>query len=401
MHMKRVAVVSLLVSFLCTAAEAREGFGFTKRSATMNLRRPPAIAINASRVKVTATSERTRAADDAQVLRKYVEDALVAGDPRLTLSGSPDVTVAIDLDRLDYDVRSESKVEYESEKTKDKDGKTKYVSVPKTKYYKTVDAEIAGTFKITDARGRSLDAGDIDRKFNEQYEYSVPDQAKITDDLLHGAARKIAARIVPTYDKVTVLVPKGSFEAYAPLAESNSWEGYLRAVQAIPPNHDPAAEAYRQYALGVANEGLAHATSDKRKALELLRAAAENYRTATQSNPGEKLFSERYNSLLNQAEAPLVRVEDSIASYERWVNATPATALASSAPASKTKPAKTMRNETVIEMTRAGLGDDVIIGAIDAASSTSFDTSPDALIELSKSGVSSGVIRRMQQRKAR
>jgi hypothetical protein len=264
--MKRYAVVSLLAVFFCAASEAREGFGFTKRSATMNLRRPPAIAVNASRVKVTATSERARVADDAQVLRKYVEEALVAGDPRLTLSGTPDVTVAIDLDRLEYDVHSESKVEYESEKTKDKDGKTKYVQVPKTKYYKNVDAEIAGTFRINDARARSLDAGDIDRKFHEQYEYTVPTKEKITDDLLHGAARKIAARIVPTYDKVTVLVPKGSFEAYAPLAESNSWEGYLRAVQAIPPNHNPEAEAYRQYALGVGTKAsrMRRATSARR-----------------------------------------------------------------------------------------------------------------------------------------
>jgi hypothetical protein len=118
------------------------------------------------------------------------------------------------------------------------------------------------------------------------------------------------------------------------------------------------------------------------------------------------LFSERYNSLLNQAEAPLVRVEESIAAYDAWVNATPAasspssTATAAKSSAAKSS-SKTMRNETVIEMARAGLGDDVIIGAIDAAASASFDTSPDALIGLSKSGVSSAVIRRMQQRKAR
>jgi hypothetical protein len=393
----RKATVASLIVLLCTAAEAREGFGFTKRSADMIVRKPPAIVISGTRVLVTATGERTRIADDAQVLRKYVEELIAAGDTRLSISSSPDVTLAIDLDRLDYESRSESKVENESQKTKDKDGKTKYVDVPVTKYYKTVDAAIAGTFKIDGARGRSLDSGDFDDKFNKEYESSAPERRTIIDDLLHGAARTIASRIVPTTQRVPVLLPKGSFESYAPLAESNSWDAYLRAVEAVPPNRDAASEAFRQYALGVAREGLAHATPDKAKALELLRAAAENYRTAIQSNPGEKLFSQRYNSLLNSSEAPLARAESSVAAYEAWVKAVPAGAHSDSA-RSSSKSSKVMRNDTVFEMSQAGLADDVIIAAIDTASSTSFDTSPDALIALSKGGVGSAVIRRMQRK---
>lgn len=397
--MKRTSVVSLLVVLCCAvAAEAREGFGFTKRSADMNVRRPPAIAVAGTHVRVTATSERARVADDAEVLRKQVEDLLLAGDPRFTTSGSPDVTVAIDVDRLDVDVRHDSKVDYESKKTKDKDGKTKYESVPTTKRYTVTDGDLAGTFKITDARGRQLDAGDFDDKFHSEDEYGAPTQEKVADRMLRKAARKIAARIAPVTDKVPVLLPKGSFEAYAPLAESNSWDAYVRAVEAVPQNRDPRSEAYRQYALGVGKEGLAHSTADKRRALELLREAATHYQTAIQSNPDEKLFSERYNSLLNQSEAPLVRVQASVDQYERWASAAPAAAAAASVKTSSSSSKKTMRNDTVVEMTRAGLSDDVIIGAIDSASSTSFDTSPDALIALSKDGVSSAVIRRMQRK---
>ena len=40
-----------------------------------------------------------------------------------------------------------------------------------------------------------------------------------------------------------------------------------------------------------------------------------------------------------------------------------------------------------------------IIMAIDAAESTEFDTSPEALIALSKAGVSKNVIARMQKRR--
>jgi hypothetical protein len=400
---RRIAVVLAFSFLVVSSALAREGFGFTKRSADMVVRNPPAVATSGTRFEVTARSERNRNEADARELRRYIEDAVIAGNAQMTPSTSADVVIAVDVDRLAYDQRSESKVENESKKTKDKDGKTQYVDVPKTKYYTVVDAELAGTFHINDGRGRSLDAGDIDKKFREEYEYSAPKREKITEDLLRGAARKIASRIVPVTEKVTVLIPKGSFEAYASLAESNSWDAYLRAVEAVPQNRDAAAEAYRQYALGVAKEGLAHSTPDKTKALELLRSAAAHYRTAVVSNPGEKLFSERYTSLLNAAQAPIARVETSIAAYDAWVNAAPATpaASASSSASSKSRPksrSKTMSNETVEEMSRAGLTDDVIIAAIDAAASTSFDTSPDALIALSKNGVSSVVLRRMQHK---
>lgn len=396
--MRKTTVVSLVVLLLCAVAEAREGFGFTKRSADMIVRKPPAIVISGTRVMVSASGERVRIADDAQVLRKYVEELITAGDGRLTISTIPDVTVAIDLDRLDYESRFASKVEYQSKKTKDKDGKTTYVNVPVTKYYTTVDAAIAGTFKINDGRGRSLDAGDFDDRFNKEYGTATAERRTVIDNLLHGAARRIASRIVPITERVPVLVPKGSFESYAPLAEQNSWDSYLRAVEAVPPNRDASSEAFRQYALGVAKEGLAHAAPDKAKALELLREAATHYRTAIQSNPGEKLFSERYNSLLNSAEAPLARAESSMAAYERWVKATPATATSPSGKSSTKAASKGMRNDTVIEMSQAGLADDVIIGAIDTAASTSFDTSPEGLIALSKGGVGSAVIRRIQRK---
>src|SRR5205814_271329 len=144
-------------------------------------------------------------------------------------------------------------------------------------------------------------------------------------------AKKIAARIVPTQSKVTVLVPKGSFENFIPLAESNAWDRYLAAVEAVPPKRDAESEAYRQYALAVAKEGLAYATTtDLVRARELLHQAADHYRNAVQSNPSEKLFSEEHNSIFSSAGAPLPRVEANLKSYEAWV---PASAAPPPAPA--------------------------------------------------------------------
>jgi hypothetical protein len=397
----RPITAALVLAFpLALPALAGEGFGFTKKAADMIVRRPPAINLAASRAQVTATSERTRISDDAQVLRKYVEDALAAGG--LSLDGTPEVTVAIDLDRLETEVNTESRVEYEQEKVKDKDGKSHYVKRPKTKYYTTAKSTLAGTFKILGPRGSVFDSGDVDDSYDHTSEYWTPDEKKIEDDLLRNASRKIAARIVPTAYRVTVLLPKGSFEGAIPLAESNSWDRYLSAVEAVRPNSDPRAEAFREYAMGVGKEGLAHSTEDRSRALTLLSEAAEHYRNAAKNNPGEALFSERYTSLFNSAEAPVARAEASIALYDTWVRSAPvkepAVVARSSKKAAGTKKSKVLRNSSIIEMKKAGLADENIILAVESATETSFDISADGLIALSKAGVSNNVIKAMQNR---
>jgi hypothetical protein len=60
-----------------------------------------------------------------------------------------------------------------------------------------------------------------------------------------------------------------------------------------------------------------------------------------------------------------------------------------------------MGNQTVIDLARAGLSDENIILAIDGAERTAFDVSPNALITLSKSGVSKAVIAHMQKKARR
>jgi hypothetical protein len=57
-----------------------------------------------------------------------------------------------------------------------------------------------------------------------------------------------------------------------------------------------------------------------------------------------------------------------------------------------------MRNHEVLEMVRAGLADDNVVMAIESASHAEFDPSADALIALSKAGISNTVIRAMQNR---
>ena len=59
---------------------------------------------------------------------------------------------------------------------------------------------------------------------------------------------------------------------------------------------------------------------------------------------------------------------------------------------------KSIRNQHIIDMAKAGLSDENIMLAIDSADQTEFDTTPEGLIALSKAGVSKNVIAHMQKR---
>jgi hypothetical protein len=275
----RIAATALLLLACSTVASAREGFGFTKKAAEMNVTYPPAINVAGTNVSVKVESDRSRVGSNTDLMQDSIVDLIERGGTALRVGSPADVIVNVDLDRLDVDHRNNSKTEYRSEKRCcDSKGKDYYRSVPYTVYYTTVDAHLDGRWKITNAHGKLLDDGVIDEKFTHDYEDNAPGTSDTEATLVKWASRKVAARIVPTQSRVTVLVPKGSFENFIPLAESNSWDRYLEAVQNVPPMRDPASEAYRQYALAVAKEGLAYATKDVQRVRQLLHESIDHYR---------------------------------------------------------------------------------------------------------------------------
>lgn len=150
-------------------------------------------------------------------------------------------------------------------------------------------------------------------------------------------------------------------------------------------------------ALGVAKEGLAYTTDDPRRAASLLREAVDHYQRAIQNNPGEKIFSEEYNSILSsRIGAPLARANASLAAYEGWT-AGKHTGGSMTSVASKSN-SGAMNNQTLLSMAKAGLTEENLILAIDDADEVAFDTSPNALIALANGGVSKNVIAHMQKR---
>ncbi|MGZ7081331.1 MAG: hypothetical protein ACXVJT_18095, partial [Thermoanaerobaculia bacterium] len=411
---RRIAVLSFVSMAMCVfAAEAREGFGFSKRAVTMTRTIPPSLNVTATHVNVTARAERSSNSDDAQSLRKYTEDMLTSGS-RFAVGNGGGVGVNLSLNRLDSHETWETKTDYESrpytrrvynENKKRYEDKTEYRSVPVEKQVKVVSGAISGTYTITDRRGDVIDSGALDSSFNRKYPEGKdsPTPQAVEDDLLKRAAANVASRLVPTTDRVSVLMPKGSFEDFIPIAEGGAWDRYLSAVESVPEKRDRGSEAYRQYALAVAKEGVAYMTTDPQRATDLLRESVQHYNNAISYNPNEPLFHDRYESLLSPSIDPaVVRATASLTRYEAW--RTMPVAVARSGPAhSMDRQAgsspRVMRNETVIEMSAAGLSDENIILAIKAAKTAEFDLSPHALISLAKNGVSKNVIAQMQKKK--
>jgi len=408
---RRLVFLSFICVALCPfAAEAREGFGFTKKAVDMTRTIPPSLNVSGSRVKVTASAERSGNSDDAQSLRKYTEDMLVSGS-RFASAATPDVSVTLSMSRLDSSETWETKTEYESRPftrqvyNNDKkryETKTDYRSVPVTKQIKVVNGAISGNYTIADRKGSTIDSGAIDSRFKRRYPEGTGSitPREVEDDLLKRAATSVAAKLVPTTDRVKVLLPKGSFEDFMPIAESGAWDRYLSSVESVPEKRDRGSEAYRQYALAVAKEAVAYTTADQMRATDLLRESVQHYQNAIAYNPGETLFNERYESVWSsRIEASMPRAKESLARYEAWRTAPLAVARSSPAPRSRgASGSKVMRNDTVLEMATAGLSDENIILAIDAAKARHFDLSPDALIALARGGVSKNVIAYMQKK---
>jgi hypothetical protein len=407
---RQLAVLLLLSAVTVTPAVAREGFGFSKKAVEMTRTIPPALTLGSRHVKVTVKSERASRAEDAQTLQRYVEDAILSGGGTLATGAKGDVNVTVSVDRLDSHEAWETRTDYEYQQTGTKqewnskknryEEKPVYGNVPVEKNVKNVTGSLTGAYDIGD-RGGVIDSGSLSLSYGKKFDdgKDAPPPTQVEDDLLHRAARTVAARLVPVKDRVNVIMPKGSFENFIPIAESGAWDRYLAAVQAVPEMRDRRAEAYRQYALALGTEGTAYMTDDPQRALAMIREAVTHYQNAISWNPDETIFAQAYSSLLSKgAGAPLARANESLAAYERWAThgGGAPTRVASSAPQKQT-----LRNQTIVDMVHAGLSDENVILAIDSADHTEFDTSPQALIDLAHAGVSRNVIARMQKKTRR
>src|SRR6185503_3707198 len=201
---------------------AREGFGFAKKAVSLARTIPPSTNAGARRVKVTVTSDRSDARDDAQTMSRYISEAILAGAGSLADSGKPEVTIDVSLDRVDshesYDTETEYVRQQTGTKRKWNEKKQKYEDepiysqVPVQKSYKVLTASVTGAYDIG-TKSSDVATGTIDQAFREKYGDGESSRAPsdVEDELMRNAARAIVAHLVPTNDRVSVLLPRSTF----------------------------------------------------------------------------------------------------------------------------------------------------------------------------------------------
>jgi hypothetical protein len=159
----------------------------------------------------------------------------------------------------------------------------------------------------------------------------------------------------------------------------------------MQPFSDAKAEGYRQYDIGVANEGQAYDATVNKAAMKYLEEASIAYGKALDANPGEQAFLDSQGRI----KAALEHYED-IGKTTPLEGAGPLTTSLGEKPATPAEDA--MTNNDVIDMVTAHLDEKNILDTIQNAPTVNFDLGPKGQIALSKAGVNGNVIMAMKNR---
>jgi hypothetical protein len=325
---------ALLVAFavsvvLIPAAQAREGFGLSKKAVNLAPKVAPEILLTSERISVRVEDD-GGFASESRKLRDLLEETMTSYDARFFVPGSTsEILVHLDVRDVTVDESWRQKREYETRQvgTKveyDSKGKKKekpvYGSVPIDVNYKDIRGTMAVRYRVV-AGESELHSGEASTRWEKSYKKGdgAPMSSEVEKTMIDRVAAQISTRLVGAREPVSVLVPRGSFDRLIDIAEQGRWQEYLTQVEAVGPFKKPAAEAYRQYALGVAREALAYESADEQQSLELLQAAADHYRQAVAMNGGEKLFAQAYSNIWTGGEAssPIERVSSGVTNYRK------------------------------------------------------------------------------------
>lgn len=405
--------------------QAGEGFGFAKQVVELGRVLPPEISLPGNRIHVKTIGEGKGDESEKQLLA-MIESSTLTNAPTLVLDpvNPQGVIEAAVLQKERVDTWETRKKVTVIENGKDAKGIIQFRPVEVMVKYRIVKMVLGISFRIIDGRNqRVLLADQVSRTHDQAYENGAgaPEGDWLENQLMADAAAAVAARITPTIEKVGVLVPKGSMKDYVNFAVAGLWDRYLEGIERMPTRPNSRDESYRQYALGLAHEALAYGAQDSEIALRYLEQASVYYNAALVGNPKEENFVSAYQSSTflkdlgvrvleplgapqvrfqpKTAMAPVERVRTALTQYQKWSEmqsvASSKDLSAEGGPGSAT-PQAIFDNQSVIELSRARLSEDIIMKAIDDAPNPSFDLSTQGLIQLSQAKVSEKIIRRLQ-----
>jgi hypothetical protein len=410
----RHVLIVILICLIPSVFEAQ--FGTNKEHVTLMRRIVPSFVLPARPLQIQVTARATEGFGSEQTIVQlvgaYLSDALP--DLKIVSNDSSALLLSCSLEYLDTDKNQETQYTTEytrvgtkqewNEKKKVWETKDDYQNVPISWISTSVSGSATTVCVTTDPKARK----EL-RQTNASASYSmhqtgrydaIPNEDDARRALLEEVSWKVAADLAPVKEPLRVILAKNN-----PLKEGNKLLNTADdAGQPLP--WDRAAlmwtklnglsskdEAYRSYNLALAYEAMAYQDADLDYSEDLLNKAAKSCERAIQLKHDEKYFAEPCSRIQNAVQS-MPRLRQLYSESGRSAQATVSQAAGKPAAISSNGDQEILTNSTIIALTKAGLGSNVIIQKINS-SRCNFKTSTDELIALKKAGISDEVIRMM------
>jgi hypothetical protein len=246
------------------------------------------------------------------------------------------------------------------------------------------------------ATGKMLDADTLTLDFKQGYERNPPKINDLYDLLINNLAHMIAARFVPDFNSIEVVLPKDKLKRTSELLQKGYWNTAIEELQALGPFAKFDEESYRLYTLGVAFEGLAYETPYLNPTKEYLEKALAFYEDARRNNSAEIVYQNsatRVTYLLNEYR----RIEPYIKAFEKSERQKDLEASLINKIQARYGKDGFINNNTIISMARSKVAEKEIVDRIDDVKSRYFDLSPGGMAVLAKAGVKANLIDAMRE----
>jgi len=451
-------LAALLFVSLSPLASYSQGWGVSKTEVTLRRKLPSIIRLTNTTISVKGSARSQQQAESAQLIGAMLQTQLLKYDHTLTVDkNSPNVTVNLTI----TDLQTPQRQTFTRDETDiQKNGKPMVVKKTVYKYIGSISVDMVATDRsgrtldannFTAKYSREFDQsqngggvvggaetganaavntfGIVKRKLkpnssSDDSSDAPPTEAQIRQHLEEQIVDQIAPRMVNTDEKVEVPLARGKLDDADKLAVGGLWNRDLETLEQMPPmggsnNQD---DSYRQYNIGVANEALGYQAEDRASATKFFEDAAIGYGKAIDAKPSEKNFIAAqtrietavayYKKLGDRATMPMAASTGPATSAPTKAAGTPSTTTSRSTRSGTTQPASStptskptvsrsssaLTNAKVIQMFKAGVDEQSIIAAIQAAKATNFDLSADGLIDLANNGVKGKIVDAMRAR---
>ena len=439
--------IILLSATSIASGQFRDGFFKQKKETKLNRSVAPKVFITGT-IKVTAIPGKGVDPGMAARLSSMLESKLVGNATRFKPTNTdPDTIILCEITQLDSEEKWETHTSKQPKKTgvknvwneKKKKNETKdvYTDVQVNNRYKVVKGSISVSYQVKDARkGNIFDADLLNVAYDENGivygERTIarrkepglldnlfsrvgvkknmfldgngaPSQEETKQALIEEVVYQVVSRLAPTAEPVTVLLPRGKCDQASDLGQHGLWQKMLDTLESMETKNQKD-ESYRLYGIGLAYEAKAYKADTLDQTIDLIVKAQSKYDEAYEKNPGEEYFLEpqaRIKEAREQYEKLKLQKPINVATEDgpKGISVTPAGTGNNGGPKGAPSDA-TLTNEKVIELTRKGLDETLLITTINDAVSVRFDLTANGLSHLLDNGVTNKVIAAMKARQA-